>query len=256
MTRLRASRYGGQAPGFSLLELLIAAAITALLAAMVAAVVPSLQVMFEQTPAALDLQQRGRSAVDAITLAVRSADRVEFLDPDPSHPHFRRLMTVTRKANAARGVLEHDQSNAGGDLSLAAARCPAAADVCGFVRGATAAIADVSGRFDVFVVGSIDTRRRSISPRRRFDQPYAAGAEVIEVDAHTFRLAPQPDGSSTLVFDTGAGAVQPIADRVSDLRFDKALDGRGVSVAFTLQRQGMPPVESARRIAVMARNLP
>ena len=265
MIRLRAStfalrasadklRYCGQTRGFSLLELLIATAISALCAAAIAAVVPTLQAFFEQAPATIDMQQRGRTAVEAISHAVRAADKVLLFDQDPVQEHFRQLTTIAPTANAAQGVVEQDQPGPGGELLLSGARCPNVPDVCGFVRGSIALIADASGRFDVFTVGSIDVAARSISPGRPFEEPYAADATITEVDAHTFRLQAQPDGSSTLVRETGSGAVQPIVDRVSALRLEHAFDSRGIDVTVVLHTHRTPVVESTRRIAILARN--
>lgn len=240
--------------GFTLLELLIATAISALITAAVAAVVPSLQAFFEQAPGTIDLQQRARTAVDAIAHAVRAADDVVLLDQD-SHGYFRQLRTIAPKTNAAQGVVGDDQSGPGGELWLSAAGCPAVPDVCGFVRGSIARVADGTGRFDIFTVESIDLAARGIAPRRRFDQPYAADATVVEVDAYTFRLDPQQDGSFTLVRETGSGAVQPIVDRVSELSFERSFDTRAIDVALTLQSQGPRAEESMRRMAIVARNL-
>ena len=240
--------------GFSLLELLIAAAISALCAAVIAAAVPSLQAYFEQTPGAIDLQQRGRTAVDAIAQAVRSADKVLLLDEDPSGAYFRQLMTVTPKANAAQGIVAEDQSGPGGDLFLSDARCPAMPEVCGFVRGSVAVIAG-GGQFEIFTVGATDPASWGVSPRRRLDHAYAAEATVVEADVFTFRLAPA-DGSYALVRETGAGAVQPIVDRASELRFEHVFDARAIQVTVNLQLQGTPAGESTRRLAIVARNRP
>lgn len=255
MIPLRASRYGGQGRGFALLELLIATAIATLVAAAIAAMVPSLQAFFEQAPAAIDLQQRGRTAIDAIAVAVRAADHVTPFDPD-AHGHFRQLRTIAPKPDAAQGVVAEDQAGAGGELWLSAARCPWVADVCGFVRGSVARITDGAGRFDVFTVGAIDVASRGITPRHPFDAPYAADATLVEVDAYTFRLDPQPDGSSALVRETASGAVQPLVDRISELRFEPSIDGRGIDVTVTLQSHRSQAAESARRLAVVARNVP
>lgn len=236
------------ARGFSVLELLIATTIAALLTAAIAAVVPAMQGHFERTPATIDLYQRGRTAVETIAQAVRSADRVLVLDHG-------RLMTIAPANNAARGVLRHPQADAGAALLLSADRCPAV-EVCGFVRGATALIDDGSGRFDLFTVGAIDPPARSISASHPFDRPYAADAALVEVDAYLFRLEPQADGSDTLVRETAAGAVQPIVDRVVRLRFAEALGSRGVDIRVTLQAHGLAAAEISRRIAVLARNMP
>jgi prepilin-type N-terminal cleavage/methylation domain-containing protein len=238
-----------QVRGFSLLELLIATAIAALLAAAIAAVVPPLQAYFEQTPAVIDLHQRGRTAVDAVARAIRTADRLVLLDSG-------RLMTIVPRINAGRGLLEVDQAHAGADLLLSDVRCPAAADLCGFVPGASAVIDGGTGRFNLFTVGSANPVARSISPRHPFEQPYAANASVVEVDAYTFRLDAQPDATTTLVRETGAGAVQPIVDRVTALRFSAAFGARGIDVTMTLQTHGVPTIEITRRITILARNVP
>ena len=254
MTALRAQP-AGHARGFSLLELLMAVAISALCVAIMAAAVPPLQAAFEQTPAVIDMQQRARAAVDTIAQAVRGAERVALLDEDLPSGEFRQLMTVTPRANAGQGIVAYDQISAGGDLFLLAARCPAVTDVCGFVPGSSAVIGDAGGGFDVFTVGSTDAATRSLSPRRRFEQPYAADAAVVEVDAYTFRLDPQPDGSFTLMRESAAGAVQPIVDRISELRFAPAFDGRGVEATVKVQPHGSIARGVTRRIAVVARNV-
>lgn len=241
--------------GFSLLELLIATAISAVCLAVVAAAVPPLQALFEQTPAALDMQQRARTAIDTVAQAVRGADRVVLLDEDPSRAQFRELMTIAPRPTAAQGVVAFDQISAGGDLFLSAGGCPAVPDACGFMRGSSAVIADAGARFDVFIVGSTDTSTRSLAPRRPLDQPYAAGATVVEVDAYTFRLDPQPDASFTLIRESAAGSVQPIVDRVSELWFVPAFDGRGVEVTVKLRAHGSSAGEATRRLALVARNV-
>jgi prepilin-type N-terminal cleavage/methylation domain-containing protein len=240
--------------GFSLLELLIATAISALLAAAIAAVVPPLQASFERTPAQIDLQQRGRTAIDTIAQAVRGADRVVLFDETQVEGRFNQLMTVAPAPNAARGVVAYDQLGAGGDLFLTPAPCPSAPDVCGFAPGSSAVIAGAGGGFDVFTVGSADAATRSLSPRRPFNQAYAADATIVEVDVYTFRLDPQADGSSTLVRQTASGAVQPIVDRVSVLRFAHTFDARGVGVELQLQAHGSTAAIT-RRIAIAARNV-
>lgn len=239
--------------GFTLLELLIATAISALFAAAVAATVPSLQAFFEHAPATIDMQQRGRTAIDAIAQAVRAADHVLLFEPDPLGGHFTQLMTIAEKANAAQGVLAADQSGPGGDLWLSAARCPGVPDVCGFSPGSSALIAGGDGQFELFTVGSVDAGTRTLSPRQRLDRSYAAGATLVSVDAYTFRLDAEPDGALTLVRQTHSGAVQPMVDRVSHLEFTRAFDDRGIGVAVKLQSHGMR-AETARHMAIVTRN--
>lgn len=225
------------ARGFSLIELLIVFAICSLITGAIAAIVPPARTAFDQTPAAIEMQQRGRTAIDTIAQALRSAgsDVGAALDlgpfanlvpiallsaPDDSGRRFSRLTAITPKPYPAQGILLTNQPGGGGSLTLATTNCPNVKDVCGFVAGATAAIADGTGRFDLFVVASTHPGARRLTPLIPFAQPYTSGSIVVEVDAYTFRLETQPDGSRTLVRETGAGAVQPIVDDVTELAFE------------------------------------
>ena len=76
-------------------------------------------------------------------------------------------------------------------------------------------IADGAGRFDLFTVAATDRGLNSLSSSVPFAQPYPAGSRVVEVDAYTYRLDAQPDGSKTLVRETVAGAIQPVVDHVA-----------------------------------------
>jgi prepilin-type N-terminal cleavage/methylation domain-containing protein len=224
------------AAGFSLVELLVALTVCALIAGAVAAVVGPAKAVFESTPDALDLQQRQRTASDLLSGALRSArapvatavegaageavPAVMLLDPTDEGRRFRALSVVTM-AGPGRGVLDADQVATSSALRLRAANnCPAADDVCGFSKGAVAAVVDVDGRFDVFTVASTSKGARSLSPSRALARTYPAGSLVVEVSADTYRLDEQADGSSTLVRETAAGAVLPVVDEVREIRFE------------------------------------
>jgi prepilin-type N-terminal cleavage/methylation domain-containing protein len=254
-------RTGAAVKGFSLVELLVALAICTIISAVIGAVVPPSRAVFEQTPAALELQQRGRTAIDAIAQAVRSAGITNVVPPmvltvpDSSGERFTRLLAIARTLHGAQGTLAADQQGSSGDLLLSESSCPAVNDVCGFTRGATAAIADGSGRFDLFIVKATNQGLHSVSSSEAFAEPYPAGSLVIEVDAHTFRLDAQPDGSKTLVRETVAGAIQPIVDHLAGLSF---LDtGAQLEVNLTLHAAEYRRVrERAFRASVYLRNVP
>lgn len=223
--------------GFSLVELLVALTVCALLSGAMAAVAPQARTAFEATPEALDLQQRERTAAGALARALRSAalitatrddgspgealPGVTLLDPDDDGVRFHafRVMAV---AGQGRGVLDVDQASPSGSLKLTPdVDCPSAGDVCGFSKGASAIVAGVDSRFDVFTVASTNNGTHALIASRAFGAAYPAGSVVMEVSADTYRLDPQADGSSTLVRETAAGAVQPIVDDVSELSIEE-----------------------------------
>lgn len=255
---LRAAR------GFSLVELLVALAVCSMIAAAIAAMVPPSRAAFEQTPAALELRLRGRTAIDAIGQAVRSAGITNVVPPivlsapDPSGERFTRLLAIARTRHAGEGMLAADQQGSSGDLVLSESSCPAVDDVCGFTRGASVVIADGLGRFDLFIVAATNRGLNSVSSSVAFAESYPAGSLVFEVDAHTFRLDAQPDGSKTLVRETVAGAIQPIVDYVADLSF--LASGPRLEVDLTLH--ATPGVayhrlgDRAFHAGVFLRNLP
>jgi prepilin-type N-terminal cleavage/methylation domain-containing protein len=230
MTRLRATRYGGQA-GFSLVELLVALTICALVAATVGALIAPARAAVERTPVAIALQQRGRAALEAVAQVMRSAGAnvtasqdlgvladvvpaVILADYDEDANQFTRLSVVAPRLNAAQGTLAQDQDGPSGSLTLAPAGCPNVSDVCGFLQDMPAVIADGTGRFDIFVVELTQPFSRRITAATMFDRPYPAGSVVVEADALSFYL-----DDDVFVRETTAGAVQPVVDGVSAVFF-------------------------------------
>lgn len=212
--------------GFSLVELLVALAVCGVLSAVVAAVAPAARAAFDAAPATLDLQQRGRTGIDALAAAIRSAASQSVLPAliplsprlGSSETEFEALYVVTAVPNPSQGVLAGDQPGAHGVLTLAAGPgCPAVPEVCGFTSGTVAAISDGGGRFDVFTVAFADSTRGEITAAAPFSSAYPAGSFVFEVAAHHFRLDDQDDGSRSLVRETAGGATQPIIDHVGGM---------------------------------------
>lgn len=241
--------------GFTLVELLVSLTITLLIAAAVAQAVPSARAAFDRIPAHLELQQRGRIALDTMTQALRAAERVSVENPD-EEGRYSELTVITPVANAAQGVLSIDQPKPAAALTLDVSPCPGVKDLCGFSAGVVAMISDGDGHFDVFIVTAVNAAQRKITPAAALSRAYAAGSRVIEVSQQTFGLARQADGSHSLVRVTAAGAVQPIADFVSSLAFTIAARQVGIELTADAQvsmgRRGL----AARvfRTSITARN--
>lgn len=223
--------------GFTLVELLVAMTITLLISGALAAVVPPARAAFDRVPAELELQQRGRTAIEALSQALRASVLVQ-----EDAGTFSELTVVLPVPSPAQGIVSIDQAGPNGLITLGTEQCPNVKDVCGFTSGAAALIGDGEGNYDVFPIASVNVGARRITPGHALSQPYPAGSAVAEVDQFTFRLVEQADGSYSLVRETIAGAVQPIVDFVSDLSFE--VSGHDVHLSITLE----PAIESLRAL--------
>lgn len=241
--------------GFTVIELLIALAIVMLIGGALASVVEPARAAFDRVPAELDLQQRGRTAIDVIAQVVRSAGKnvaathalgafsdivpaVSVADPEESGDAFATLTVIVPAVDGAQGVLAAAQSGAGASIALATTPCPNVKDVCGFNPGMTAVITDGVGHHDVFIVASTVVGSRRLTADRVLSQPYPSGSAVVEIDQHTFGLASQTDGSFSLIRETAAGAIQPVVDFVTSLSF--TISGHQVEVALSVQASTEP----------------
>ncbi len=217
--------------GFSLVELLVAMTITVLIAGALAAAAPAARAAFDRVPAELELEQRGRIAIDTLTRSLRAAERVAVSVPDGAGG-YAQLTTVTPVESAAQGVLAIDQATPSASMTLAAWLCPNLKDVCGFTNGAMAMISSGQGGFDVFIVGATSAVQRQLTPSHALSRAYPAGSTLIEVEQNTFGIDEQADGTFSLTRVTAAGAVQPIVDGIRSLTFQ--VSSRRVDVEVTV----------------------
>jgi prepilin-type N-terminal cleavage/methylation domain-containing protein len=276
MIHLQALPSGGPGSrGFSLIELLIALAIVTLLAGALAGVAAPARAVFDRVPAELDLQQRGRMAIDVISKELRSAGRsvpamnelgsfadivpaFALSDPDESGEVFSTLTVTTPALNGAQGILEADQAGAFTALTLRTTSCPNVIEVCGFAAGTTAIITDGAGHHDLFEVASTGVGVRTLTPERALSQAYPAGSVVVEIAQHTFSLARQADGSFSLIRETAAGAIQPVVDGVASLAFHASEHQVEVAVSVKAATESLRRVLQDRvfRTSVHLRNVP
>ena len=236
----------GTSTGFSIIELLIATMVTILIAGAIAGVAPHARAAFDRVPADLDLQQRGRTAIDVLSQAIRSAGTnvaatkslgalsdllpAVSVSGEEEPDVFTELTVIMPVRDAAQATLETDQPAPGGAMTLAAAPCPNTKDVCGFTPGSTTVVADGNGHFDVFPVAAINSVTRQLTPAQPLSQSYPEGSVLVEADRFIFSLREQPDGSYSLVRQTAAGAVQPVVDFVSGLAFE--VTGQSAAAGF------------------------
>jgi len=208
--------------GFSLVELLVAMAVCALVSGVLAGVAAPARAAFEATPALLDLHQRARWGIEAVSGAIRLAGAgpgIPAVVPSASAAAgdlFDTLLVVVPVPGGAHGVVAVDQPGLSGPITLMpGAGCPQVGEVCGFTEGRTAIVIDSLGRFDVFEVAATDPGQGQIVPDAALATAYAAGSVVMEGETLLFETAPQPDGSRALVQRTSAGATQPLVEGVT-----------------------------------------
>jgi type II secretory pathway pseudopilin PulG len=213
--------------GCTLIELLIAVAITLLIAGVLAAATPAARAAFDRVPAELEMHQRGRVAIDALSQALREADAIWPSLPDASGG-FSEVTLAIPVPYPAQGVLQVDQLSPDSSMTLDAAPCPNVGDICGFTVGMSAIVSDPTG-MDLFIVGSTDQAARTITPAAPLSRTYAAGAHARQVEESSFRL----DAQSALVRITAAKAVQPMVDALANLSFAIAADR--VEISLTVQ---------------------
>ena len=258
MIRLRATRYGAtssahrererRSRGYSLVELLVALTVCTLISSAIAGVVGPARAAFDSAPGALELQQRAHTAADVVSRILRSGGMIAdsgsapailpaalLLDPDQSsETRFDSLYAISR-TGAAHALLEIDQATTSAPLVLSATQCPVAGTVCGFSEGMIAAIADGTGRFDVFEIVAIDAAARALIASVPFDPPYSSGATLVAVEAHRYWLERNAEGSSTLMRDSAGGAVQPVVDDVTAVSFEGWREGESATDLVPLE---------------------
>jgi type II secretory pathway pseudopilin PulG len=239
------------ARGFSVIELLVALTMTLVIAGALATVVPPARAAFDRVPGELDLQQRGRTAIDVLSQALRSAGRdvaateslgslsdllpaVSLSEPD-DNGEFTELKVIAPLADPAQGVLAAAQTGPAAAIILDADHCPNVSDVCGFRPGSTAVIVDGLGHYDVFEVAATISGARLLTPSRALSQLYPVASAIVEVDEFTFGMVRQPDNSYTLTRQTAAGAIQPVVDFVNGLAFRGV--GQDVAAGFFQYRE-------------------
>jgi len=230
--------------GFSLIELLVALTVCALLSGAVAGLIAPSKSAFDAAPSAIDVQQRARSGADALVVALRSRglESIPVVIPyrsaesDPDDGDFNALQVIAIVPGASQGRLSIDQPDSAGALTLGTIDpCPQLSDVCGFNPGAIAAIADGQGRFDVFTVGTTNSSQHRVTPAAPLSAAYPAGSFVVEVESNTFELQAQADGSRSLVRTPVSGVSQPMIDGIANAGFE-LWAGAGDSHAGDLMR--------------------
>jgi prepilin-type N-terminal cleavage/methylation domain-containing protein len=234
--------------GFSLIEMLVALALTLLVTGAMLILVGPAQTTAATQPDAADMLQRARAATEALagSLAIAGAgeDAGTLVGPlaDYLPPVVPRRLGLQRADGAAiaradvvtvlhvpktrvQSRLSEPWPGASADLKVAdEPSCPAGVSACGFTAGMTGIVFDSLGQFDLFDV----TQVSGDSTHLRLHGPapsgvYEAGANVSEAEMDTFYFDAT---ASQLRHYDGYATDVPVIDNVVGLTFEYLGDPR------------------------------
>jgi len=236
--------------GFSLIELLIATALTTAVLAGVFAMLHPARGAFQSAVEVADMQQRLRVAVDTLTrdlamagsgayAAGRIGPLVHVLAPvlpfrwgqsgaDPVGTVRTDTITlISVPSTAAQTTLAADL--APGELTLqttTAPGCPAGSNLCGFAAGKTIAVYDETGNVGAFTIASVADaaaqRTLTARPANTATTTYKSGSNVVEVSLHVYYLKTDLASQTfqLMHYDGTANSDAPVVDHVVGLAFE------------------------------------
>lgn len=229
----------------SFVELLVALTVTLVMASLVALVLAPWRLDFEARLETADVQQRLRSAEDALTADVagagagayagsRTGPLAGYLPPvlpfrpgvdPPGTARDDVLTTIAVPTTAAQAALAQAWTAGSGSIGLTLEPgCPAGDGSCGFAAGMRVLVFDGTGAFDVLIVDAVagsELSVRNIGPDQ--DHVYPAGAKIVEAVLRMYAVDPgDTESGPELVRDEGGGP-QPVVDHL--VRFAVEYEG-------------------------------
>jgi type II secretory pathway pseudopilin PulG len=237
--------------GFSLVETLVAAMLSLVVAAAVFTLMQPSNGLFASELEAGDMQQRLRVAEGTLARSLLAAGAgvsagrqtgplVMYVPPvlpfregahggDPVGTFASdRITILTVPATTAQTVLS--QPLAPGDLTFSPAGaqdggCGVGDPMCGFSPGAQVLVFDESGHYDLFTIAAVNGGIAHLSLNRASNAmttSYPAGSKVVEVESDTYYLKTDvaARGGQLMHYDGSNNADVPIVDNVVGLRFD------------------------------------
>ena len=241
--------------GFSLVELVVAMALTLTLVATVFSLTQSSRGMSAAQGEIADQQQRTRVAVDAIThhlsMTGAGANLAGHAGPlnktIPAVLPFRRGMVggdppgafktnsitlIYVPVTAAQTILTADA--AAGSQTLQVARvpfCAAGTNLCSFAAGTTILLFDVTGAFQILTVATVAEEVCQLLTSTPTSTLYQAGTPVVEVSVHAYALKTDPTTrvQQLVHYDGTENADLPVTRscRCADVRLRRSCNAAG-----------------------------
>ena len=226
------------ARGFSLVELLIAMAITTTTAGALLSLVSAGQSIARLQPEAADLQQRGRIAGHVIATELSRAGA--GLDGGPlAGPLVSRFAPVSSSSDGGLTIWYVSGGGAQGTLTAPLAPdalgasialdAPCTRPPCGFEANTTALIFDNSGCHDLARVEDAAPGGLVLAAAAR-TCAYGVGTAIARGEVRTFRV--DPATRQLVRRDEATGISVPISDNVAAMGVEQLDDGRRIRVTL------------------------
>ena len=260
-----------QPRGFSLVEVVVATALTTMVVACVLALMHPAQGAFAAEQEVADLQQRLRVTVDTLARDVAGAGAGSYLGgrTGPLIQSFPPLLplrldlsggdlsgavrsdaitTIAVPATAGQALLASDLMPAETTLqAVPEPGCQPGANLCGFDEGATVAVYDGSGNVGLFVVAAVEDSAARITlasrPNGSSATTFRAGSSIVAVRVDTYYL--KADAASQTFqlrhANLSSGADVPVVDHVVGLTFDYDAEPRPPALTAGSSSYGPAP---------------
>lgn len=268
--------------GFSLVELLVAVALTGIVLAAVFAAIDPANGSFAIEPEAADMQQRLRVAThtlaeDLLTAGARSAAsaspgggaapfpavlpyRAGPLDAAPPAAAVADVITVVSVPATAveTTIADAIRAPSAATTVVTGPGCPrsdvALNPACGLRPGTMVLVRDQHG-FDLFTVSALAGSIVSLEQVRHvLARPFEAGSRIVEVAATTYYLRTDEQArTSTLMRYNGRSSDAPVVDNVVSLAFEYFGEAGGAGLALALDEVARNPPPIVRRVRVRVR---
>ena len=244
--------------GFALVEILVATAILLLLTGGILLVASPTGVGFAREPAANDVQERLRVAIQTLRQPLLEAGsgpgaalgvlplgllvpavmpyRVGLRRADPPGTFRPDLLTILAAvAGAAATTLESGfQGNTGTVAVGLPPGCPLGHPSCGIEPGVTVLLIDASGQSDLYGVSAVNANAVTLDALGPgTGRRYSAGAQMIPVDIATYYIRPASgaDGPQFARYD-GVDSDLPVADHFLELSVEYLRRSTAAAVAL------------------------
>jgi hypothetical protein len=229
--------------GATLIELIVACALTLLVLGTAAALAIPAATGFHTVPAHADVQQRLRVAVEAIASEIRLASSGPAADltggPADAWPALMPCgwaddpvagaggpctrPDVLTIASADRPLWVFTQETAGGAAAIRIAfppGCPPGSAGCGFTAGDSVIVSDGRGACERATIAAAADGGATLVTSMPLAFPYARGAVVASADPRTYYVRAEPGGAGLQLRRRASGSDLPVLDHLAHLRVE------------------------------------